>query len=47
MPKKGWKYIGIHEEKFWKLMELKVKLRAKTWNELVDKLYEMVMKEGH
>jgi len=40
MPK-----ITIKDETYFKLLELKAKLKAKTWEELVDKIYEMVIKK--
>ncbi len=43
MPLKGYKSITLRENRYWKLMELKAKLKARTWDELVDKLYDLVM----
>lgn len=39
------KTISIMEESYWKLMELKVRLRAETWDSLIDKLYEVITSE--
>jgi len=44
MPLKGFKSITFREDKYWKLLELKARLKAKTWDELVDKLYDLVVK---
>lgn len=44
IPAKGWKQISLHEDRFWKLLEIKARLKARTWDELVDKLYDLVMK---
>jgi len=43
IPARGWKQISLHEDKFWKLLEVKAKLKARTWDELVDKLYDLVV----
>lgn len=32
--------ITVKESSYWKLVELKVKLKAKTWEEFVDRLYD-------
>jgi len=39
------KSISIQEESYWKLMELKAKLRAETWDDLIEKIYKMVFKD--
>ena len=39
MPK-----ITLDEESYWKLKELKIKFKAKTWKELVDKLAGLLEK---
>jgi len=39
------KSISVQEESYWKLMELKAKLRAKTWDDLIEKVYEIVFKD--
>ena len=36
--------ITIEKESYWKLKEIKVKLRCSTWDELIDKVYKMVLK---
>jgi len=36
------KAISVLEESYWKLLELKAKLRAETWDDLVNKIYNMV-----
>jgi len=38
--------ITISKESYWKLMEIKVELRAMTWDELIDKIYKMVVKQS-
>jgi len=43
MPLKGFKSITFREDKYWKLLELKARLKARTWDELVDKLYDLVV----
>ncbi len=44
MPLKGFKSITFREDRYWKLLELKAKLKARTWDDLVDKLYDLVMR---
>jgi len=44
MPLKGYKSITLREDKYWKLLELKARLKARTWDEFVDKLYNLVMR---
>ena len=39
------KKITISDEAYWKLMELKAKLRAETWDDLIEKIYKMVFKD--
>jgi len=39
------KSISIQEESYWKLMELKAKLRADTWDDLIEKIHKMVFKD--
>ena len=36
------KKISIPDESYWKMVELKVRLRCRTWRELIDKLYKLV-----
>ena len=43
-PLRGYKSITFREDSYWKLLEIKAKLRARTWDELVDKLYDLVMR---
>ena len=40
------KNITLSDEAFWKLKEVQVKLRCMSWNELADKIYEMVFGES-
>jgi len=40
------KNVTLSDEAFWKLKEVQVKLRCMSWNELADKIYEMVFGEG-
>ena len=42
MPREGYTSITIKEESYWKLANLKVKLRAKSWDELIDKICEVM-----
>ncbi|MHA1593539.1 MAG: endonuclease NucS domain-containing protein [Candidatus Baldrarchaeia archaeon] len=35
--------IGLSEQRYWKLREIKEMMQAKTWDELVDKLYDLLM----
>jgi len=44
MPLRGYKSITFREDRYWKLLELKARLKARTWDELVDKLYDLVMR---
>jgi len=37
--------ITIKDETYFKLLELKAKLKVKTWEELVNKIHEMVIKK--
>lgn len=39
------KSISIQDESYWKLIELKAKMRAKTWDELIDKIYKVIKNE--
>lgn len=34
------KKISLDDETYWKLLNLKVKMKCGTWKELVDKLHE-------
>ena len=36
------KKITIPEEAYWKLLEIKVMLRCKTWKEAIDKMHKLV-----
>ena len=36
------KKITIPDESYWKLLEIKVKLRCRTWKETIDKLHKLV-----
>jgi len=38
------KAIPFKEDQYFKLLEIKAKLRAETWDELVDKLYAVMIK---
>ena len=38
------KKLTISDEAYWKLMEVKVKLRCETWDEFADKIHKMVFK---
>jgi len=42
--KKDFTCISVTKEKFWKLMELKVKLRCSTWDEFIEKIYPIILK---
>jgi len=35
------KKITLHDDSYWKLQELKAKLHCTTWQELVNKLYDI------
>jgi len=37
------KGISVKESSYWKLMELKAKFRAETWDDLIEKLYMEVI----
>jgi len=39
------KSISILEESYWKLLELKAKLRAGTWDDLVNEIYKIYKNE--
>ena len=34
--------ITIEKESYWKLREIKARLRCTTWDEMVNKIYNMV-----
>ena len=34
--------LSVSEETYWKLLELKARLRAKTWDELLSKVCELL-----
>jgi len=36
------KKITISDESYWKLMEIKVKLKCGTWKEMINELHKMV-----
>ena len=38
------KRVPVSDEAYWKLLKLKAELKCKTWTELVEKLYELVLK---
>nr|MCR5852939.1 hypothetical protein [Methanophagales archaeon] len=40
------KNVTLSDEAFWKLKEVQVRLRCMSWNELADKIYEMVFNES-
>ena len=40
------KNVTLSDEAFWKLKEVQVRLRFMSWNELADKIYEMVFGES-
>ena len=33
------KKITLADDSYWKLLEIKTKMRCQTWKELIDKLY--------
>jgi hypothetical protein len=33
------KKISLEDETYWKLLDLKVRMKCRTWKELVDKLH--------
>ena len=35
--------LSIKKEDYWKLAELKAKLKVKTWHDLITKIYEIIM----
>ncbi len=37
--------ISLSKEAYWKLVEVKVRLRAKTWDEFANRIYEIVFKD--
>jgi len=37
--------ITITKEAFWKFLELKAKLKCSTWNDLIEKIYSILIKE--
>ena len=39
------KKLTISDEAYWKLMEVKVKLRCETWDEFADIIHTMVFKD--
>ncbi len=39
------KKLTISDEAYWKLMEVKVKLRCETWEEFANKIHKMVFKD--
>jgi len=41
MPK-----ISVDDETYWKLQELKIKLKARTWKELIAKIYGLLLTKG-
>jgi len=34
------KTLKLSEDRFWKFQEIKVRFRAESWDELIDKLYK-------
>jgi predicted CopG family antitoxin len=38
------KKLTVSDEAYWKLMEVKVKLRCETWEEFADRIRKMVFK---
>jgi len=46
VPRRGYKDISIREESWRKLQELKVLLEANTYDELISKLYDAVVKRN-
>jgi len=38
------KKLTISDKAYWKLMEVKVKLRCETWEEFADRIHRMVFK---
>mgnify|MGYP007105790411 CR=1 FL=1 len=39
------KGISLLEESYWKLLKVKAELRADTWDDLVNKIYDMVFRD--
>ena len=46
MARKGRVQITLREESYWKLEELKVRLRCRTWDEFAEKIHELVSNCG-
>ena len=38
------KRIPISEEAYWKMLKLKAELKCETWTDLVEKIYEIVIR---
>ena len=38
------KRIPISDDAYWKLLKLKAELKCETWTELVEKIYEIVIR---
>lgn len=36
------KKITLSDDSYWKLLEIKVKLKCRTWKEVTDELYRIV-----
>jgi len=36
------KKVTLQEESYWKLQEMKAKMKCGTWKELIDKLYDKI-----
>ena len=39
------KKLTVSDEAYWKLMEVKVKLRCETWDEFADRIHKIVFKD--
>lgn len=37
------KKITISDDSYWKLLEIKVKLKCRTWKETINELYELII----
>jgi len=40
------KRITIAEDAYWKLLKLRAEMQCKNWEELIEKLYDLVFKGG-
>ena len=37
------KKITISDDSYWKLLEIRVKLKCRTWKETINELYELII----